>query len=75
VKVTLKIGRLNTQPEFWWFCDRNGLPTAYVFPVREFPTPASVLKVLQDGPGKWDFTSALHPAKQWRIPLSLAIHK
>lgn len=72
MKITLKIGRLNTEPEFWWFCERNGLPTAYILPVEEFPTPASVLKILGGDPERWNFTSALHPAKLYRAPFSIS---
>lgn len=72
MKVTLTIGRLNMEPEFWWYCSLDGQPASYVFPVQEFPTPPDVLKLLRDGPGKWDFTSALHPAKLYRAPFSIS---
>jgi hypothetical protein len=63
MKVTLKIGRLNTQPEFWWFCRCEGDPRGYVLPVEQFREPMSVIRELESSAARWNFASMLHPAK------------
>lgn len=63
-KITLKIGRLNTQPEFWWYCERNGLPTPYVLPVEQFRDPMSVLCELKKVDERWRLHSINHPARR-----------